>query len=168
MELQGFGELESLFNTLGATAGPLGAQGATAQDTASRYWQSILGGRTAAQSAAAPEINSAINQASAQKKQLSQFGTSRGGGTAAASQTIDDKTRAQIDNLIAGQRGEAAKGLSQIGMADINAMLSALSEQGNVASNLTSLAGSSRQANLANQSSIGQGVGEIAMLALLA
>jgi hypothetical protein len=113
--LQGYGDLGNLFNFGISTA----KQGIGA---AQNYFGKLLSGnRTVAQQAIAPEVNQ-INAASdASKRQLATSGTARGGGTAPANQRTSSDVMAQIDNLLFGAQGGAAKGLAQTGEAGLEA-----------------------------------------------
>jgi hypothetical protein len=113
--LQGYGDLGNLFNFGISTA----KQGIGA---AQNYFGKLLSGnRTVAQQAIAPETNQ-INAASdAQKRQLATSGTARGGGTAPENMRRSSDVMAQIDNLLFGAQGGAAKGLAQTGEAGLEA-----------------------------------------------
>jgi hypothetical protein len=76
----------------------------------------------------APQISATQKQGQQQKQAMSQFGT-RSGGTTAAGQTIDDKSRAAITDMIASLTGSAAGQAAQMGQGLIDTGLQALGQQ---------------------------------------
>jgi hypothetical protein len=143
-EVSGLGGLQNIFN-FGTSVAKSTLGGAA------DYWTKLLSGnRPAMSQAVAPETNAAMSTADAQKRQLATSGTARGGGTAATSQTMNDKVRAMIDNLLFGARPEAAKQSGALGEG-------ALSTSTDAASNLAKTASDSRlTSNALTQQTIGQ------------
>lgn len=96
---------------------------------AGNFFQTLMGG-SPAQTAKmlAPQIQSAQQGAQQQKQQMAQFGT-RSGGVNAAAQTIDDKTRANITNMISELTGKAAGAAAGIGQGLLDTGISALNQQ---------------------------------------
>ncbi len=91
---------------------------------ASKYYSDILSGDpTKVMAAAAPEIKSITGQADQQKSEIARTGD-RSGGTNAATQDLNTKVRQQIADLIAKQKGGAAKGLESTGAQVSNVGLS--------------------------------------------
>jgi hypothetical protein len=76
----------------------------------------------------APQIAATQKQGQQQKQALSQFHT-RSGGTTAAGQTIDDKTRANISDIIANLTGSAAGEAAKMGQGLVDTGLYALGQQ---------------------------------------
>jgi len=113
--LQGYGDLGNLFNFGISTA----KQGIGAAQ--SYYGKLLSGNRTVAQQAVAPEANQLNAASDAQKREQSQMGTARGGGTAPANQTRQTDVMGQIDNLLFGAQSGAAKGEAQTGEAGLQA-----------------------------------------------
>ena len=144
IELGGFGQMGNILNTLKSQGGQLYGSGTDATAQASKYYQNILQGRPGAMGAASPEITSLLKSADALKKQTGTMGTARGGGVAGTNQQTTDTTRGQIADTVAGQRGGAAKGLTQIGEASTGQGITATGDAGTIATNLTDLAMKSR------------------------
>jgi hypothetical protein len=63
-----------------------------------------------------PQIKAIQGQGQQQKQTLSQFGN-RGGGTNATAQSIDDKTRGSVNDLISSLTGTSLTGLNNTGLA---------------------------------------------------
>jgi hypothetical protein len=76
----------------------------------------------------APQISQITGQGQQQKKTLSEFGT-RSGGNNSAAQTIDDKTRGSIDDMISHLTGSAASNLGSLGTSTLGLGLNANAQQ---------------------------------------
>src|SRR5271163_1359224 len=130
-ELQGFGDLSSVFNFGMPTA-------QSALGGANNYFQKLLtGNRATMEQAEAPEINAVNTGSDAAKRQLAASGTARGGGVAATNQQRDTATRATADNLLMQARPAAAGAEAGIGESALGTSLGA-------GTNLTSIASNSR------------------------
>lgn len=109
--------------------------GISSLEDAKKYWQSIMSGDTnATMKAAAPAINT-INEASdAQRAQQAEMGTSRGGGVNATNQAAESNRVGKVEDVLAGQPNEAAKGVQSVGTAEAavgsNQMREALAAMG--------------------------------------
>lgn len=144
-------------------------QASTAQgnlNQASSYWNTLLSGnRAQMQQANAPAINATLSGADAAKRQAATMGTARGGGTAGENRTLDDKTRATIDNALFATRPKAAEELGKLGTSEMSDALNALGVAGNTGSNIASIASNSRATsqdiNSSTQAQIGQVLGSI-------
>jgi hypothetical protein len=144
-QLQGFGDLSNLFNFgfSSGTAETSQSQGLLGQ--AGQYYSQLLSGnRQATLSAVSPTVNAANQQTDATKRAIGTSGTARGGGVNATTSTLDDQKRASIDTAINAAKAGAAGGATSTGgtMASQAGNLLGLGETS--ATNLTSLAGSSR------------------------
>lgn len=62
----------------------------------------------------APQIGQAQKRGQQAKQTMSQFG-SRSGGTTAAANSIDDKTRGDVTGMVSSLTGDAVSGLSSMG-----------------------------------------------------
>jgi len=94
-------------------------------EQAKGYWQNLMNpNRAMAIQQASPAINAVQQQADAQRRQLGEMGTNRGGGVNAAMQQLNSSEQADINNIVAGttkdQRAQAAAGLTQVGQAQTN------------------------------------------------
>jgi hypothetical protein len=144
-QLSGFGDLKNLFN-FGFSSGTTEtnqSQGLLGQ--AGQYYSQLLSGnRSATLSAVSPTVNAANQQTDATKRAIGTSGTARGGGVNATTSTLDDQKRASIDTAINAAKAGAAGGATSTGgtMASQAGNLLGLGETS--ATNLTSLAGSSR------------------------
>lgn len=158
-QLAGFGDLNNVFNfalpnaEAGYTAGQQTQKSALGQLAGpAQYYQSLLSGnRAATESAVAPVANAANAQADAQKKQIANSGTARGGGVNAVGQQIETGKNAAVDNAINQAKSGAAAGAtgvagatSKVGDSQLSAALNLLGIGEKAASSLTSLAGNSR------------------------
>lgn len=151
--LQGYGDLENIFNYgMGQGKGTLAA-GEESLGNADAYYKKLLSGNRVAQlQAVAPTVNAANAQEDAQKRALATSGTARGGGVNATTQQLDTAKNATIDNAITGTMPAAAEGEAGVGrtQAQIAANLLGLGE--NAAATRTSLAIQSRpDSNAINQ-----------------
>ncbi len=126
LQLEGMGDLKNIFN-YGFPTGK--AEFSTGQDTqreglggletAGSYYRNLLtGGRQGALSAVAPVTNAAASQVDARKRQLADFGTARGGGTAETGSELDTEKMAATDNAINQARSGAAAGATAVGGAE--------------------------------------------------
>jgi len=82
-----------------------------------------------------PQIRAIQGQGQQQKQTGSQFGN-RGGGTNASNQTIDDKTRGGINDLISSLTGTSLTGLASTGTNLLNAGMSGFGTAFNEATTL--------------------------------
>lgn len=151
--LQGYGDLENIFNYgIGEGKGTMAA-GEDSLGDADAYYKKLLSGNRVAQlQAVAPTVNAANAEEDAQKKAIADSGTARGGGVNATTQQLDTTKSATIDSAITGTMPGAAKGEESVGatQAQIAANLLGLGENATV--NRTSLAIQSRPtSNAINQ-----------------
>lgn len=121
--------LNSQLGTLGTIAGTTSSQGLSDVSSASGFFNSILNG--GASKTLAPEIGSIQKQGQQQKQNLSQF-SNRSGGTNAQAQTIGDKTKASINDMIASLKSSAAGSLGSLGTSLIGQGLGAYQQQAGV------------------------------------
>jgi len=92
---------------------------------ASGFYDTLLGGNSAAEAKMlAPEIQTMQNQGQQQINTTSEFGN-RSGGTNASNQQTTDRTRANIDNMISQLTGQAASGEAAMGQGLLGTALSA-------------------------------------------
>jgi hypothetical protein len=138
--LSSFTDLHNVFNFGMSNATAQQGAGAANLNKAGDYYSKLLSGnRPATLQAIAPQT-AAINEATdAQRRQQSTSGTARGGGTAVANQTAQDKKMAEIDNLLFGARTDAAKGAERVGQAQVSDAASLLGIGERSASDLGSL-----------------------------
>ena len=120
-ELDTYGQLNNVFNQGMGQASKNDTLGTNDTGTASSFYKGVLGNRTAATQAVAPEIANATSANDASKKQLATSGTARGGGTAGVNQTRDQNTQGQIDQMLFGAREGAAAGEAKIGAGETTA-----------------------------------------------
>jgi hypothetical protein len=108
--------LNNIFNT-GLTQGTSDlTQGGADTSKAAGYNSGILGGdRSSIMQALSPEISGITGRADAQRKEQANLGTSRTGGTNADNQQQQQRTDAQVSNLIGTARPQAAQQLASIG-----------------------------------------------------
>jgi hypothetical protein len=105
-------------------------QGLTGQ--AGDLFSALLGGDPKKMaSLLAPQIATQQQQGQQAKQTAGQFGN-RSGGTNAAMQTTDDKTRANISSMISDLTGKAATGAASMGQSLIDTGLTALGQQMNM------------------------------------
>lgn len=116
-------------------AEPLLASSGGALGTAQDYLQSLLGGGQSAMEAAAPEINTILSQYDTAKRSLSQFAP-RGGGTNATLAELPFKESGAITNLLAGERGGAARSLASLGLGEAGTASSLLPRPSGAGSSL--------------------------------
>jgi hypothetical protein len=125
--------------------------------TASGFDQTLLEGNPAATAKLlAPQISAITGQGQQQKQTNAEFGN-RSGGVNSENQTIDDKTRGNIDTMISQLTGSAASNLGNLGVQEQGVGLQANQLQDDEA-----------QQQLQNQknSVIGQGIGDFAQTGL--
>lgn len=158
-ELQGFGDLQNVFNfgfnqgkpTFG-TGVAAEKQGLQELGAPEQYYQKLLtGNRAAAMSAVAPTVNAINAQTDASARQASAMGTARGGGANAQAQQVDTAKQGAVESAITGAREGAAGGAakvagetSQIGSSIAQQALHLLGLGESAASTLTSEASASR------------------------
>lgn len=108
-------------NQAGGVAGFGISQGEGDISNASGFYNDLLSGnQSTIAKLLAPQIGDITGQAQQQKNTLAQFGN-RSGGTNSQAQTIDDKTRSNINDMIskltaAGASGDASLGTSTLGL----------------------------------------------------
>lgn len=121
--------LNSGINKAGQVAGYGTTQGEGLTTSAGNFFQGILSGNPAQTAKLlAPQIQAAQNQAQQAKQTQAQFG-GRSGGTNAAGQTIDDKTRGNITNMISDLTGKAATATADLGTNLLSQGMKALNQQ---------------------------------------
>lgn len=161
-QLSGFGDLNNLFN-FGFKSGT--GETGQSQDLlgkAGGYYSKLLGGdRAATMSAVAPVTNAATAQTDATKRNISGSGTARGGGVNATTQTLEDQKRASVDTAINDAKGEAARGATAVGGTMASQASNLLGMGTTAATNLTDLAGSSRELSDALHRQKTQSVGNL-------
>ena len=80
------------------------------------YYRKLASGdRNTTLEAIAPATNAAIAQNDAQKRELSNMGTARGGGAVGVNQQRDSDLMAKVDNMLFGARTAGAEGLAGVG-----------------------------------------------------
>lgn len=121
--LTGFSNLKNLFNwglpfaSKTATAGTGTTEAGLSDLNKSGDWykQLLSGSRAAVNQAVAPETSAVLSQSDADKRQLANMGTARGGGVAATNQQRKADTMAKVDQMIFGVRPNAASGVADVG-----------------------------------------------------
>jgi hypothetical protein len=120
--LQGFTNLKNLFNwglptaqQGQATGAGYTAGGVSRLGEAGDYFRKLMGSRTQAMQAIAPETAAIQSQADATQRQLAAKGTARGGGVAGTAQQIRSAALAEADRALFGVRPGAAQAAAGIG-----------------------------------------------------
>lgn len=117
--------LEGDINQAGGIAGFGTAVGEGDIGAASDFDKTLLAGNPAETAKLlAPQIQQITGQGQQKKQTLAQFGN-RSGGNNSAANTIDDTTRANIDNMISSLTGQAAGQLGSLGTATLGLGLNA-------------------------------------------
>jgi len=123
--LKGIGDMSNVYNW----ALPFGqSQARTGQATTAAGTQNLgqagsyfgklaSGDRATALQATAPASNAALAQSDAEKRQLGEMGTARGGGAVGVNQQRDTDLMSKIDNMLFGARTAGATGEAQVGQA---------------------------------------------------
>jgi len=123
--LKGIGDMSNVYNW----ALPFGqSQARTGQATTAAGTQNLgqagsffgklaSGDRATALQATAPASNAALSQSDAEKRQLGEMGTARGGGAVGVNQQRDTDLMSKIDNMLFGARTAGAQGLAGVGQA---------------------------------------------------
>jgi hypothetical protein len=94
------------------------AQGVQNLGQAGSYFGKLASGdRATALQAVAPQTNAALAQSDAEKAQLANMGTARGGGAVGVNQQRDTGLMSQIDNMLFGARTAGAQGEAGVGQA---------------------------------------------------
>ena len=133
----------------GQVAGWGQSKGEGLSTQAGDFFSSLLSGNPATTAKLlAPQIQAQQQQGQQQKQQNAQFGN-RSGGTNAANQSIDDKTRANISNMISTLTGQAATGAADMGKSLLDTGITALNQQ---------VGFSQQQMQNWNNSILGQGI----------
>ncbi len=121
--------LNSGIKESGQVAGFENSQGQGLQALSSDWLKGLLGGNTAMTTKLlAPQIATAQKQGQQAKKTMSQFGT-RSGGVTSQGQTIDDKTRAGINDMVSSLTSGALQQAGAQGTSMVDAGLKALGMQ---------------------------------------
>jgi hypothetical protein len=121
--------LNSGINQAGQISGFGTSKGEGLLTSAGNFFQTLMSGDPAQTAKLlAPQIKAQQDQAQQAKQTAAQFAT-RSGGTNAANQSIDDKTRANITNMISNLTGAAAGSAAQMGQGLLDTGINALSKQ---------------------------------------
>jgi hypothetical protein len=120
-QLDSYTDLANVFNFGMGQAKSNATAGANDTGAASSFFKNVLGNRTAATQAAAPEIAGAASANDASKRQLATSGTARGGGTAGFNQTRNEDMMGKIDQMLFGARTGAAGEEAKIGAGETTA-----------------------------------------------
>lgn len=119
-------------STLGS--GTLTGQGGADIGRAGDYFRTLLGGsRQAIMQQAAPGLNLALDQASAERRAAARGGTARTGGAASEQAQQQDALQKAFDTLVGQQQAGAADKLTSIGESELKTMMDALNIGGNLA-----------------------------------
>jgi hypothetical protein len=122
-------KLENDINQSGQVAGFGTAVGEGDIGNASAFYNTLLAGNPAETAKLlAPQISEITGQGQQRKQTMAEFGT-RSGGNNAAAQTLDDKTRGNIDDMISKLTGQAAGGAASLGTSTLGLGLEANSLQ---------------------------------------
>lgn len=125
------GQDKNLNTAIGQTSqlgGNLTSQGQNYTNQAGTFWSSILSGDASKQAQAlAPEISAAKTSAAQTNKTNALFG-GRSGGTAASAAATDDKTHANITNLIGSLTNSSASSLASLGSNLLSTGLGAIND----------------------------------------
>ncbi len=106
-------------NTAGSITSSQTGAGEKNLNTASDFWNTILGGdQQAIGKLLSPQISNIQGQGQQQIQNESQFGN-RSGGTNATNQTNIDSQRQQVEQMIAGLTGQAAGQVGQLGATQL-------------------------------------------------
>lgn len=151
--LQGYGDLQNVFNYGMSQGKGTMAAGEDSLGDADAYYKKLLSGnRTAQLQAVAPTVTAANAQEDAQKRALATSGTARGGGVNATTQQLDTQKDETIDNAITGTMPGAAKGEEAVGSTQAQIAANLLGLGTNAAATRTDLAIRSRPtSNAINQ-----------------
>jgi len=115
---------KSQYGAIGATANFATSEGMADIGASDKFWRAILSGDPGQiSSVLGPAISTANRQGQEAKRTASEFGT-RSGGTAAGNQMTDDKTRSDVEGLIAHLTGQAAGALGSQGSGLLSTGLS--------------------------------------------
>lgn len=141
--------------------------GGTTTGAGADYLKGILGSRTAAAEAMAPEANQLSAQADALRQSQAQLGTSRGGGVSAQNQQADQAVQNQIANQTFATRAQAApqavaagQAQSQAASQQLMAALQAMGMSNEVAQHIVDSSMTSRmQSNAINRQVVGDWTG---------
>lgn len=125
-QLTAFSNLKNTFNWAlpfgqqqGRTGTATTATGVQDLGNAGGYFKKLASGdRSTALSAVAPASNAALAQSDAEKRQLADTGTARGGGAIGVNQQRDSDLMAKIDNMLFGARTAGATGEAKVGEAE--------------------------------------------------
>ena len=121
--------LNTDISSAGQIAGTATSLGTKNLNTASNFWNAIVGGdATKTMQALAPEVSAAKKSAAQTNKTNAIFGT-RSGGTAASTAATTDKLHSDITNLIGSLTGGAASGLANLGSSLLGQGLDAYKTQ---------------------------------------
>jgi hypothetical protein len=110
----------------GQTSGWANTKGQGLTNQAGDFYSTLLSGNSAAMAKLlGPEIATQQKQAQQAKQATAQFGN-RSGGTNAAMQTVDDKARANISQMVSDLTAKAATGAASMGQSLVDTGLTAL------------------------------------------
>jgi len=124
-QLTAFSDLKNVYNWAlpfgqqqARTGQATTAQGVQNLGQAGSYFGKLASGdRATALGAVAPQTNAALAQSDAEKRQLGEMGTARGGGATGFNQQRDTSLMSQIDNMLFGARTAGAQGEAGVGQA---------------------------------------------------
>jgi hypothetical protein len=125
-QLTSFSDLKNTFNWAlpfaqqqAKTGQATTAAGVQDLGDAGGYFKKLASGdRSTALSAVAPASNAALAQSDAEKRQLGEMGTARGGGAVGVNQQRDTDLMSKIDNMLFGARTAGAQGEAGVGQAE--------------------------------------------------
>jgi hypothetical protein len=162
-QLAGYGDLSNVFNTGMQQGSATLGQGQSELGSAAGYDTKILNGdRSSIMSALSPQISSITGQGAANQRQQAAMGTSRGGGTNAADQQLQQREQGQISSAVGGAQPAAAQSLAGIGATESGLGSNLLGLGATGAQDLTGDAINSYRATSANNAALGQGIGQLA------
>lgn len=162
-QIAGYGDLSNIFNTGLDTGKSNVAQGTSDLGQSAGYDSKLLNGdRSTILQAISPEVSSITGQADAARRQQAALGTSRGGGTNANNQQIQQREQGAISNAVGGVQPQAAQSLAGIGGTEAGLGANLLGLGNNAAGNLTGDAINSYKTTSAQNGAAGAALGQIA------
>ena len=152
--------LNTLIGQYGQVGGSQVGQGQSNQNTASNFWNSIVGGDATKQmQALAPEVSSAKTSTANDQKTNSMF-NARSGGTAAKNAASTDTLHGYITNLIGNLTNSSASSLANLGTSQVSTGLGALGqEQGANAERMQNWSNSILGLGVTKAAGYGEGLG---------
>lgn len=143
-QLQGWGDLSSIYQFAGPTGAALTNQGAGTQQQSIDFFSSLLSGNPALTAQVLAPTNSAIQQQAGQQLQtLNQFGN-RSGGTNAAAQQVSSNAQSQQLSALDTLLGTAGAELGTLGGQRLSAGIGLENLAEGSAGTLSGQAGSTR------------------------